>query len=153
MKKNICIFLLNMVFAFQAYAQNNFSTTESLIKELSSKEIKAILKHDHKSLEEIWEKDFMVNNPYNMVIKGRSQVLERMKSGVINYSVFERDIEEMMVMENTVIEMGLETIIPKEGAPMAGQKVLRRYTNFWMLEEGKWMIKARHANVICEGLE
>ncbi|WP_373494861.1 nuclear transport factor 2 family protein [Aquiflexum sp.] len=149
MKNYIVLTLLIILFCSRAFAQTNLSDTESLIRELSSKEITAVVNHDHKTLEDIWAQDFMVNNPYNMVINGRSVVLDRMKEGTINYSAFEREIEGMMILDNTAIEMGLETVYPKEGAPMAGQKVLRRYTNFWMMEDGKWMIKARHANVIC----
>ncbi|MGY6741188.1 MAG: hypothetical protein ACXIUQ_00520 [Cecembia sp.] len=70
---------------------------------------------------------------------------------IINYNGFEREIEKMMDLGNTVIVMGLETVYPKEGAPLAGQKVQRRYTNIWILEDEKWHIKARHANVICRG--
>lgn len=149
MKNHLVLNLLIIGICFQAFSQTNLSETELLIRELSSKEITAVANHDHQALVEIWTEDFMVNNPYNMVIKGRSVVLERMKDGTINYSAFEREIEGMMILDKTAIEMGLETVYPKEGAPMAGQKVLRRYTNFWLLDDGKWMIMARHANVIC----
>ncbi|PRY87390.1 nuclear transport factor 2 family protein [Mongoliibacter ruber] len=149
MKNYTFAFILIINFCFQGFSQTIDKETETLVRELSTKEISAILNHDHEALKDIWAEDFMVNNPANMVINGRSIVFERMKEGTINYSAFEREIEGLMLMENSVVEMGLETVHPKEGAPMAGQKVLRRYTNFWIKEEGRWIIKARHANVIC----
>jgi hypothetical protein len=148
MKSFILLAASVLVILGNAFSQ---TATESQIKMLENEEIAAILKHDYSTLEKIWAEDFMVNNPSNMVIMGRSIVIDRMKEGVINYSGFERDIEEMMDLGNTVIVMGLETVYPKEGAPLAGQKVKRRYTNIWTLVDGKWSIKARHANVICRG--
>lgn len=123
---------------------------EKEILSLEKKEVQAILHHDYQALEGIWASDFMVNNPYNMVLKGRSFVFDRMKEGVINYHSFEREVEGISILENTVIVMGREVIVPKEGAPMAGQKVPRRYTNIWVSENGHWMLKARHASLICQ---
>ncbi|EKB51233.1 nuclear transport factor 2 family protein [Cecembia lonarensis] len=148
MKSSILLTSLVLVFLGNAFSQTD---AESQIKLLENEEITAILKHDYPTLEKIWAEDFMVNNPFNMVITGRSIVIDRMKEGIINYSGFEREIEKMMDLGNTVIVMGLETVYPKEGAPLAGQKVQRRYTNIWILEDEKWHIKARHANVICRG--
>ena len=56
----------------------------------------------------------------------------------------------MSFQGNTVIVMGLETIKPVGKAPYTGQTVRRRYTHFWMKREGKWLLTARHANVICQ---
>lgn len=148
MKSFILLAASVLVIFGNAFSQ---TATEDQIKLLENEEITAVLKHDYPTLEKIWAEDFMVNNPYNMVILGRAAVIDRMKEGIINYSGFEREIEKMMDLGNTVIVMGLETVLPKEGAPMAGQKVQRRYTNIWILEDGKWRIKARHANVICMG--
>lgn len=146
MKSFILLAASVLVIFGNAFSQ---TATEDQIKLLENEEITAILKHDYPTLEKIWAEDFMVNNPSNMVILGRATVIDRMKEGIINYSGFVREIEEMMDLGNTVIVMGLETVHPKEGAPLAGQKVKRRYTNIWILEDGKWSIKARHANVIC----
>jgi hypothetical protein len=126
------------------------SNLEKEIRTLEEKEIKALLSHDFIALEGIWAEDFMVNNPFYTVIKGRSFVFDRMREGIINYSSFTREIEGIMVLDNMVVVMGLETVFPKGNAPMAGQEINRRYTNLWIMEEGKWKIKARHANVICK---
>lgn len=143
--KKFMLILLAMLIG-ELYAQ---SALESQIRMLENEEITAILSHDYARLENIWAEDFMVNNPSNTVIMGRSSVIQRMKEGIINYSAFEREIEKIKELENLVIVMGMETVYPKEGAPMAGQKVQRRYTNIWTFENGHWIIKARHANVIC----
>ena len=71
------------------------------------------------------------------------------RNGTIDYTSFVREIETMLFHGNTVIVMGLETIQPVGKAALAGQTVRRRYTNFWMKRKGRWLLTARHANVIC----
>lgn len=72
------------------------------------------------------------------------------RNGIIDYSSFVREVETMLFHGDTVIVMGLETIKPVGNAPFAGQTVRRRFTHFWMKKNGKWLLTARHANVICQ---
>ena len=60
-----------------------------------------------------------------------------------------RDIETIAFQGDTAIVMGKETVKPDGKAPGAGQTILRRYTNVWMKRDGKWLLIARHANIIC----
>jgi ketosteroid isomerase-like protein len=152
MKKYVLPWCFVLLQSFSLFAQEDKteSEIESLIRHLETVETQAVVKQDVATLKKLWAEDFMVNNPYNTVVKGRAQVLERMSDGVIHYASFEREIESMMVMDNLVIVMGLETIAPIGDAPMAGETVKRRYTNLWKLEDGEWRVKARHANIICE---
>ena len=100
-------------------------------------------------LEKIWAEDFTVNNPRNSISVGRKSVVALIQNGVIDYSSFVREIETILFHGDTVIVMGLETIKPVGKAPFAGQTVRRRFTHFWMKRKGKWLLTARHANVIC----
>ena len=96
-------------------------------------------------MDTIWTEDFIVNNPFNEIDKA-----DRIRSGIVSYSSFLREIEAVRVYENTVIVMGKETVVPKGKSPDAGKTIHRRYTNIWMMREGKWRLVARHASVICE---
>lgn len=54
-----------------------------------------------------------------------------------------------MFYDNTVIVMSLEIIVQSGIAPHAGKTICPRYTNIWMKKINKWLLTARHANVIC----
>jgi hypothetical protein len=46
--------------------------------------------------------------------------------------------------------MGHEEVVPAAGAPNSGKKMQRRYTNFWMYNQGRWVLTIRHAHNVCE---
>lgn len=54
------------------------------IKILEQREMKAFVAQDYKALSILWASDFMVNNPYNMEVKSRKEVFERMAEGNIH---------------------------------------------------------------------
>lgn len=122
---------------------------EQEIRKLDAAEADAILNKDIAALDKITAEDFTVNAPGNTVIMGRKAVTELIQNGVIDYSSFVREIQTILFYGDTVIVMGSETIKPVRKAPFAGQTVNRRFTNFWMKRKGKWLLTARHANVIC----
>ena len=134
--------------AFGQSAKKN-DVLEQEIRKLDLTEADGLLRKDVAVLEKLWAEDFTVNNPRNGISNGRKEVLELIRTGIIDYSFFVRDIETMLFHGNTVIVMGLETIKPVGKAPFAGQTVRRRFTNIWMKRKGKWLLTARHANIIC----
>ena len=123
---------------------------EEEIRKLDAAEAEALLHKDVATLEKLWAEDFTVNNPRNSISKGRKAVVELIRNGSIDYSSFVREVETVLFHGDTVISMGLETIKPTGKAPLAGQTVRRRFTHFWMKQDGKWLLSARHANVICQ---
>ncbi|MBX3245177.1 MAG: nuclear transport factor 2 family protein [Acidobacteria bacterium] len=125
-------------------------TVEQKIRALDIAEAEAILAGDVATLEEMWAKDILINNPRNAITKGRSDLVGLVRSGNISYSSFVREIEAVEIHGNVVIVMGLETVKPKGKAPRAGQTVRRRYSHFWMQRDGKWLLTARHSNIICQ---
>ncbi|MEK6279694.1 MAG: nuclear transport factor 2 family protein [Acidobacteriota bacterium] len=118
---------------------------EQEIRKLDLAHADAVLRGDFAALDQIWTKDFKVNNPFNEIDKAN-----RLRTGEITYSSFVREAESVQVHGNTVIVMGRETVIPKGTSPNAGKTIKRRYTNIWMKREGKWRLIARHASVICQ---
>jgi len=131
----------------QSAKQNGALETE--IRRLDHAEAEGLLHKDVPALEQLWAEDFTVNNPRNGITAGRKEVVALIRNGTIDYASFGREIETMLFHGDTVIVMGLETIQPVGKAPFAGQTVRRRYTHFWMKRQGRWLLTARHANVIC----
>jgi uncharacterized protein (TIGR02246 family) len=123
---------------------------EQSIRKLEREESAAVLRSDVAALEQLWAEDFTVNNPQNRISQGRQDVLQLVRSGLIKYSSFVREIEAVRIHGNTVVVMGTEQVIPVGNVPKAGETVRRRYTNVWINKDGKWLLTARHANAICE---
>lgn len=123
---------------------------EQEIRKLNLAGAEAVLRSDLVVLDTLWAEDLTVNSPGNQIVKGKKAVFELIRSGVIKYSSFVPEIESVLFHKDTAIVMGLETVKPIGNAPLAGQTVRRRYTNVWMKKKGKWLLAARHANVICQ---
>jgi hypothetical protein len=122
------------------------------IRKLEQKVVTSILNADTNTLKQLWAKEFLVNNPRNDISPNRDAVLKVQKSGMINYSSFERVIEQMRFQKHLVITMGHETFVSRNDIPgvKAGQMYKRRFTNIWMKKKGKWQQIARHASIICQ---
>lgn len=129
---------------------NNHSKAEAEIRQLEDQERQAMLNHETAILQQLWAPDFMVNAPFNQVTLNSQEVIDLVNQGVIRLSAFSRNIEQIMVKKDIVITMGSEEVIPDGQMPNAGQVVKRRYTHFWIKQDGTWMLTARHANNICQ---
>lgn len=150
---------LSALFAFIAATALGCATTqrapasaesiEHEIRRLDSAEAAGLLNKDVDALQRIWAPEFTVNNPRNSITRGSDGVAALIRSGVIDYSTFRREIETILQHGSTVIVMGNETITPVRNAPFAGQTIRRRYTHIWMQRGNEWRLTARHANAIC----
>jgi hypothetical protein len=119
------------------------------IKQLEEKQVQAILKSDIDALKTIWSEELHVNNPFNMVVN-RGQVIQNIKSTLIEYSEYKQEPEYYGIFDDVVIVMGKETAIPIGDNPNKGKKLIRRYTDVYKLINGEWKEIARHANVVGE---
>ena len=118
---------------------------EQEIRKLDLAHADAVLRGDLVAMDKLWTEDFRVNNPFNEIDKA-----DRIRTGAVTYSSFVRVPESILVHKDTVIVMGRETVVPKGDSPDAGKTINRRYTNIWMKRQGKWLLVARHASVICQ---
>ncbi|MEJ7679368.1 MAG: nuclear transport factor 2 family protein [Segetibacter sp.] len=125
------------------------TTAADQIRNLEKTETVAFLANDFEALNKIWHPEFTVNTPLNRIMK-TADIQGAMKAGLIKYSLFERNIEEIMIHDNVVITLGNEVTIPIDKAPMAGQRVTRRCTNIWIKENNEWRMYSRHASNICD---
>lgn len=126
---------------------------EELVRSLDDQERIAALNRDSLALERLWSDQFIVNAPNNQVVVGKRAVLDAfIRTGIVDFSRFERQIEFIRADGAFVIIMGLETVEPLGDAPsaglVAGQAIERRFTNVWKNEAGTWRLFMRHANVI-----
>jgi hypothetical protein len=121
---------------------------EATIRSLEEQERMGVLNQDVQALERVWSEHFMVNTPTNQISPNRSIVVDLVEKGIIHYSSFERNIEQITFNGAIAIVMGGETVQPTGIAPLAGQTVERRFTHIWQYDGATWRLVARHANVI-----
>ncbi len=147
MKKILSSLLPVMLFASihsSAVAQQK---NETEIRNLEKMEAEAILKSDTIALYKLLSSQIVVHNPENSIVTF-DKIMERIKSGKIDYSAFERIIEKITFVENIAIVMGKETITPKGVTTNAGKDVTRSFTNIWMKDKISWRLTARQATII-----
>lgn len=146
MKKNqsvICLLSLLLVSNI-SFAQQ--SDKDELTK-LENAEREAILKSDTLMLAQIMSPHIVVQNPENKIVKF-TQIIDRVKNGKINYSSFERLIENIDIIDNLGIVMGKEIIIARGTTTNSGKTVTRRFTNIWIKNAGIWKLTARQATIV-----
>ena len=119
---------------------------EQEIRALEQVQVDALLRNDIAAMKRNWATDYVVNNPRNEVVEASKG---RIASGTRTYSSFIREVERVLIHGNTVIVMGQEIVVPSGTAPDAGKTIIRRFTNIWMKRDGKWLLTARQATVIC----
>jgi ketosteroid isomerase-like protein len=136
------------VVSLPAQKTNDLETT---IRSLEQTVVKGILAADTNLLKEVWAPELLVNTPRNTIAANRGAVFQNQRAGLINYSSFQRVVEQVMVQGDVVITMGSETFVSRNDLPetKAGQEVRRRFTNIWRKKNGKWQQVARHASIIC----
>jgi hypothetical protein len=70
------------------------SSDEEYVRSVDDQERNAALRRDISALERLWSEQFAVNAPNNQVVVGKRAVMEAfVRTGVINFSSFERQIE------------------------------------------------------------
>lgn len=119
---------------------------EARIRTYEQAEVDALLRNDLAAVRAHWAEDFVVNNPFNVVVDASQGPIQ---GGTLTYSSFVREIERVQVRGSTVVVMGREVVLPSGTSPDAGETIHRRFTNVWMKRDGRWLLSARHANVVC----
>jgi hypothetical protein len=120
---------------------------EQEIRKLEQAQIDALLRDDVAAMKRNWAADYVVNNPFNEAVEASEGPIQ---AGNLRYSSFLREVERVLIRREVVIVMGRETVVPKGTSPDAGKTINRRFTNIWMKRDGKWLLTARHASVICQ---
>lgn len=124
------------------------TSDETTIRLLEEQERLGVLNRDIAALQQVWSEQLIVNAPSNQVSSDRKVVLNLVRQGLIDYSLFERRIERLHIDGDIAFVMGGETVQPISNAPNAGPTSQRRFTHVWKREAGVWRLVARHANII-----
>jgi hypothetical protein len=124
---------------------------EKEIRRLEQRIVDGVLSGDTNSLKQLWAPEFTVNTPRNDIAINRAAVIDLQKNRLLDYSKYERNIENVLVQKNLVVTMGNEMFVSRIDLPgsKAGEPVKRRFTNIWVYKKGKWQQVARHASMIC----
>lgn len=131
-------------------SQKSNAKLEQEIKKLDLAHADAILRRDVEALKNLIAEDAVTNHPTNKIVREREGIFELIRTGVINYSSFERVPETFLFYKDMVVVMGHETLTLAGEDGKAGKTVRRRYTNVWMKQKGKWLLTIRHAHILCE---
>lgn len=106
------------------------------------------LKQDTVAMKAFYPEDMVITNPFGQMIDKKTMI-ERVKSGVIKYNKFEKTIEHFsMEGDKVAVVAGKEKVTPTPDAsrPDAGKPHERRFTEVWVLREGRWQRLVRHAS-------
>lgn len=147
--------LLLVVFAFTMCAAiiggeppgDGKDAVEKEIRKLEQRQVELLLHGEVAEMEKQWSKDYMVNNPFNKLVKAREGPIRNRQ---LTYSKFEREVEAVLVKGEVAVALGGEVVVPSGQSTDAGKTIRRRFTNVWVKEEGRWLLLARHASVIPE---
>jgi ketosteroid isomerase-like protein len=123
---------------------------EAQIRALDAAHAAAIFAGDAGALDVLMHDEVTVNHPTGRIVREKRELLDLIAQGVIRYTTFERTPERVLAYPGLVVVMGGEVVVPAEGAPNAGRRLERRYTNAWMRQDdGTWKLSFRHANNVC----
>lgn len=142
--KKLMMFMLGAVAVVTASAQ---TTAENEIRVLEKQEVQAILAKDTATLRKLWSADLMTNSSSNRVNIGRQ--IDFVKNGVMDYSNYNRTIEQVRTEGNIVITMGNEMVIPASATDPT-KSITRRVTSVWMNQQGSWRLIARQTSELCK---
>ena len=143
-KQPLIYVLLLMVISHFSIAQQG---DENVIRNLEEAHKTAILNRDTITIAKLFSKQILVHNPLNIIV-GFEGIMARIRTGQIDYSSFDVEIEKISIIENIAIVMGKETITPKGIAPNSGKTVHRIYTDIWLKTVDTYQLIARQATII-----
>ena len=91
--------------------RSSVKNVEAELRRLDLAAAKAVLEKDEKAITRYFTKDSVTNNPRNGLTIGSDGIIQAARANVIDYRSFERVIESIQVLGNTVVIMGHETVV------------------------------------------
>ncbi len=118
------------------------------VLELRRKGIEAMTTTGPTAESERYSSTFVANTPGNAVVTGK-RMLDLFSRGRIGYASVEQHLDYAASHgPDMVVLMGEEIVVPRAGAPNAGKRIHRRFTDIFRKENGEWRYDVRHAAVI-----
>lgn len=144
------ILLVTLAFGVAA---KTAKTPEQQLLDLDDQQRQMILTGDAAGMRKLAHPNLHINAPTNEVL-GREEFLRRLDQHIIAFENHRRIPEEVFITGDVGVVMGREEVLPtetSESGKLFGQRELtRRYTNVYVMEDGKWRFLARHANVVAK---
>jgi len=122
-------------------------SAENEIRKMEQLQVKGILEKDSNIIKKILSNDVIVNAPSNTVVD-LNMAMEALKLGYIDYTSYEQKIDDIKIIDNIGIVMGLETVMPTGLTGKNGTTEKRRFTDIWMYKNSQWVMIARQATNI-----
>ena len=126
------------------YQLSVYTTIDSLIQYQEA----MTMAKDTNAMKLFYPEDMVITNPFGQLIDKKTMI-ERVKTGIINYTKFEKTIEHFaMEGDNIAIVAGKEKVTPSTTANRkdVGKPHERRFTECWVLRNGQWQRLVRHAS-------
>ncbi|KAA3624501.1 MAG: nuclear transport factor 2 family protein [Flavobacterium sp.] len=143
--------IFTLLFSFSLLGCDNDvldkSSAVEELREMERLQVQGILEKDSIMMREILANDLIVNAPSNSVVD-INMAMEALKLGYIDYTFYEQEIDDIKIIENIGIVMGLETVMPTGLTGKAGTTEKRRFTDIWMYKNSQWLMIARQATNI-----
>lgn len=136
----------SMALGLSAYESSVYNEINRLIDEQEG----ITLRQDIPKMREFYPDDMVITNPFGQMIN-KETMIERVRSGIIKYSKFEKSIEHFaMEGDKVAIVAGREKVTPAADANRSdiGKSHERRFTEVWVLRQGRWQRLVRHASNI-----
>ena len=124
---------------------------EAGLRAADAAQLVAARTRDADALERMMHPAFAVNSPEGEMWP-REKVLALWRNRGIGHEHFERVAESVTLVKNIGIVAGREIVQPSPDSLAGqrrhdgGQRVMRRFTNVWLWDGGRWWFLARHAN-------
>ena len=107
----------------------------------------AVVAGDVEAIRTLMLPGFRVNAPTNRVMT-RDEILSMFERGLIGAEPVQRTVESLVVSGTTGLVMGRESLVPTPDSQLAkafgGRPLMRRFTNVYSFEDGKWRFLGRH---------
>ena len=143
--------IFSLLFSFSLISCGNEdvdkSSTVEELRKMERLQVQGILEKDSTMIRKILANELIVNAPSNTVVD-LNMAMDALKLGYIDYTSYEQKIDEIKIIENIGIVMGLETVMPTGLTGKTGTTEKRRFTDIWMYKNSQWIMIARQATNI-----
>lgn len=153
MQKSLACALLGLLLSPTASADNSTPSEEAELLALDDRQRQMVLDDNAADMRMLAHPNLHINAPTNEVLD-RTEFLRRLDQHIIAFESHKRIPEKVFITGDVGIIMGREEVLPtassESGKLFGAHTIVRRYTNVYLREDGRWRFLARHANVVAD---
>lgn len=152
MRTLIVIGLMGLALSSPAHGETQKGSAEAELLAVDDQERQMVLTDNAEAMEKLAHPALHINAPTNEVLD-RAEFLRRLKGKIIAFENLRRIPEQVFINGDVGIIMGREEVLPtpasESGQLYGARPLVRRYTNIYLRQGGRWRFLARHANVMA----